>query len=161
MRFSIRSRTSSEKVRTVPCSSHASGTTLVASPAWIMVTERTPASTGFLLRLMMVWNACTIWQATGMGSMPLCGRGARLPPPRLVVREAGAGAPTILLGWLEDQVDVSIEVAVSRQLLGCGQQHGGMPIVPTGVHLAGVLARMRQLVEPFHGGSRHVGSQPP
>jgi hypothetical protein len=46
--------------------------TLVASPAWIMVTEITPASTGFLLRLMMVWKACTIWQATGTGSSRRC-----------------------------------------------------------------------------------------
>ncbi len=54
MRFSIRSSTSTLKVRTVPCSSQKSGTTLVASPAWIMVTEMTPASIGLLLRLMMV-----------------------------------------------------------------------------------------------------------
>ncbi|MNT68778.1 hypothetical protein D3C72_2070350 [compost metagenome] len=76
MRFSIRSSTSTVKVRTVPCSSTLSGTTLVASPAWIMVTEITPASTGFLLRLMMVWKVCTIWQAIGTGSMPVCGNAA-------------------------------------------------------------------------------------
>ena len=85
MRFSIRSSTSSVKVRTVPCSSQLSGTTLVASPAWIMVTEITPASIGFLLRLMMVWKACTIWQATGTGSMPLCGSAAWPPLPRMVI----------------------------------------------------------------------------
>jgi hypothetical protein len=50
-----------------------SGITLVASPAWIMVTEITPVSIGFLLRVMMVWKACTIWQATGTGSTPRCG----------------------------------------------------------------------------------------
>ncbi len=71
-----------------------------------------------------------------------------------------AGTTAILLGWLEDQVDGSVEVAVSRQLLGCGQQHGGMPIVPTGVHLAGVLARMRKLVELLQRQGVHVGSQP-
>ncbi|MNY63438.1 hypothetical protein D3C86_2003970 [compost metagenome] len=65
-----------EKVRTVPCSSQLSGTTLVASPACTMVTEITPASTGFLLRLMMVWKVCTIWQAIGTGSMPVCGNAA-------------------------------------------------------------------------------------
>ncbi|MCY1553338.1 hypothetical protein D9M68_898100 [compost metagenome] len=41
-----------------------------------------------MLRLMMVWNACTIWQATGMGSMPLCGRAAWLPLPRMVMRKS-------------------------------------------------------------------------
>ena len=55
------------------------GTTLVASPVWIMVTEITPASMGRLLRVMMVWKACTIWQATGTGSMPLCGSAACAP----------------------------------------------------------------------------------
>jgi len=54
MRRSIRSSVSKVKVRTVPCSSQASGMTLVASPAWIMVTEITPASTGLRLRETMV-----------------------------------------------------------------------------------------------------------
>ncbi len=70
-----------------------------------------------------------------------------------------AGATAILLGWLEDQVDGSVEVAVSCQFLGCGQQHGGVPIVPTGVHPAGVPARMRKLVELLQGQGVHVGSQ--
>jgi len=76
MRCSIWSSTASEKVRTVPCSSQALGMTLVASPAWIMVTEITPASMGLRLRLMMVWKACTSWQATGTGSSALCGMAA-------------------------------------------------------------------------------------
>ena len=83
------------KVRTVPCISQLSGTTLVASPVWIIVTEITPASIGRLLRLMMVWNACTIWHAIGTGSMPLCGIAACEPLPRIVIRnsllEANAG----------------------------------------------------------------------
>ena len=69
----------------MPCSSQKSGTTLVASPAWIMVTEMTAGSMGRLLRVMMVWNACTIWQATGTGSMPLCGIAACAPLPRMVI----------------------------------------------------------------------------
>ena len=44
-------------MRTVPRISQLSGTTLVASPVWIIVTEITPASIGRLLRLMMVWKA--------------------------------------------------------------------------------------------------------
>jgi hypothetical protein len=54
MRCSIMSSTSKVNVRTVPRNSQLSGMTLVASPAWTMVTEITPASMGFLLRLMMV-----------------------------------------------------------------------------------------------------------
>ena len=88
MRASIRSSTSSVKVRTVPWISQDSGTTLVASPVWIMVTEITPASMGRLLRVMMVWKACTIWQATGTGSMPLCGSAACAPLPRMVMRNS-------------------------------------------------------------------------
>src|SRR3984885_13507605 len=70
------------KVRTVPCSSQLSGTTLIASPARSIVTEMTAGSVGRLLRAMMLWNACTIWQATGTGSMAACGAGggaARAP----------------------------------------------------------------------------------
>jgi hypothetical protein len=50
MRRSIRSSTLALKVRTVPSISQLSGMTLVASPAWIMVTEITAASIGRLLR---------------------------------------------------------------------------------------------------------------
>ena len=52
---------------------------------WIIVTEITPVSIGRLLRLMMVWNACTIWQAAGTGSMPLCGIAPCAPLPRMVI----------------------------------------------------------------------------
>ena len=54
MRRSIRSSTSVVKVRTVPSMTQVSGTTFVASPVWIIVTEMTPVSMGRLLRLMMV-----------------------------------------------------------------------------------------------------------
>ena len=102
MRRSIRSSSSSVKVRTVPWISQLSGTTLVASPAWIMVTEITPGSIGRLLRLTMVWNACTIAQAAGTGSMPLCGIAACEPLPRMTMRnsllEANAG-PVLSANW--------------------------------------------------------------
>ncbi|HEX4024495.1 MAG TPA: hypothetical protein VHX52_07305 [Steroidobacteraceae bacterium] len=83
IRRSIRSSTAGVKARAVPCSSQRSATTLVASPARIIVTEMTPASIGRLLRVMMVWKACTIWQATGSGSMPLCDMAACAPRPRI------------------------------------------------------------------------------
>ena len=51
---------------------------------------------------MMVWNACTIWQATGTGSMPLCGIAACAPLPRIVIRnsllDANAG-PGLSANW--------------------------------------------------------------
>ena len=85
MRVSIRSSTSSVKVRTVPWISTESGTTLVASPAWIIVTERTPGSSGRLLRETIVWKPCTSWQATGTGSMPRCGMAPCEPLPRMTI----------------------------------------------------------------------------
>ena len=88
MRCSIRSSTSVVKVRTVPRISQRSGTTLVASPVWIIVTEITPVSSGRLLRVMMVWKACTIWQATGTGSTPRCGIAACEPLPWIVMRNS-------------------------------------------------------------------------
>ena len=88
MRASIRSSTSSVKVRTVPWISQLSGTTLVASPVWIIVTDTTPASTGLTLRLTMVWKACTIWQAMGTGSRLLCGSAAWPPRPWITMRNS-------------------------------------------------------------------------
>src|SRR5574337_534424 len=85
MRRSTRFSTSSVKVRTVPWISQLSGTTLVASPVWLIVTEITAVSIGRLLRVTIVWKACTIWQATGTGSSPRCGSAAWLPLPRIVI----------------------------------------------------------------------------
>lgn len=81
MRDSIMSSTSIEKVRTVPVSSQLSGITLLVSPAWMVVTEITAESVGFILRVRMVWKACTISQAIGTGSMPVCGSAACPPLP--------------------------------------------------------------------------------
>ncbi len=54
----------------MPDSSQLSGITLLVSPAWMVVTEITAESVGFILRVRMVWKACTISQAIGTGSMP-------------------------------------------------------------------------------------------
>ena len=88
MRCSTRSSTSIEKVRTVPCSVQLSGMMLVASPASSMVTEITAASAGRVLREITVWKACTSWQATGTGSLALCGMAAWPPLPRSVMRNS-------------------------------------------------------------------------
>jgi hypothetical protein len=44
-------------------------------------------------------------------------------------------------------------------VLGRRQQHGGVAVVAAGVHLAGVLAGMREAVELLHGQGVHVGAQ--
>ena len=48
-----------------------------ASPVWIMVTEITPASMGRFVARDDGLEPCTIWQATGTGSMPVRQRGVR------------------------------------------------------------------------------------
>ena len=187
-------------VRTVPSTTQSSGTTLVASPAWIFVTEMTPVSSGCLLRVRMFWKACTIWQAAGIGSMPLCGIAACAPLPRIVILnsllEANAGpaqsancpaakarpvvraedrlhresleqavldhfarAAAAFLGWLEDEVDRAVEVAVARQVLRGGEQHGRVAVVTAGVHPAGVLARVGEAVVLGHRQRIDVGAQ--
>lgn len=45
------------------------------------------------------------------------------------------------------------------QVLGRGQQHGHVPIVPAGVHLAGMPAGVGEGVELLHGQRIHVGAQ--
>ncbi len=55
-------------------------------------------------------------------------------------------AAAAFLGGLEDQVDRALEIAIPRQVPGCGQQHGGVAVVAAGVHLAGVHAGVREVV---------------
>jgi hypothetical protein len=63
------------------------------------------------------------------------------------------------LGGLEDEIDRAVEVAVRGQVLGRGQQHGGVAVVPAGVHAAADGARMRKLVALGHGQGVDVGPQ--
>jgi hypothetical protein len=44
-------------------------------------------------------------------------------------------------------------------MLRCTEQHGGVAIVPTRVHLAGVFGCVRKLVELLHGQCIHIGSK--
>ena len=62
------------KVRTVPCSSQLVGDDVggLAGVDHASPTARRRRSAA-CCALMMVCNACTIWHATGTGSMPLCG----------------------------------------------------------------------------------------
>jgi hypothetical protein len=42
-----------------------------------------------------------------------------------------------LLGGLEDEVHMPAEVGILGEISRCAEQHRGMAVVPTGVHLAG------------------------
>ena len=70
-----------------------------------------------------------------------------------------AGAATAFFGGLENQVNRAIKIAVFGEVLGRCQQHGGMAIVPAGVHLARMLAGVREGVELLHRQGIHVGAQ--
>ena len=73
--------TSAVKVRTVPSMVQVGGITLMASPACSRVMDSTAVSTGFLLRLTMVWKAWMSCAATTTGSTPRCGMAACAPTP--------------------------------------------------------------------------------
>ena len=47
------------------------------------------------------------------------------------------GPGPAFLGRLEDEVDGAVEIAGLGEVLGRTQQHGGMPVMAAGVHLAG------------------------
>ena len=68
-------------------------------------------------------------------------------------------SPSALFGRLEYQVRGAIEITLGRQILRRRQQHGGMPIMPTGMHLSRVLAGMAEGVELLHGKGIHIGPQ--
>ena len=70
-----------------------------------------------------------------------------------------ARAGAAFFGGLENQVHRAVEVAVTRQIVGCAQQHRGMTVVTACMHLAGVARRMVKCVEFLHGQRVHVGAQ--
>ena len=67
-------------------------------------------------------------------------------------------APAFFSG-LKEQVDRAIEMAVLGQMLRGRQEHGGVAIVPTSVHLTGVLTRVSEGVALLHGQGVHVGPE--
>ena len=70
-----------------------------------------------------------------------------------------ARAAAAFFGRLEDQVDGAVEVAVLGEVQRRGHQHGGVAVVPAGVHLAVVLAGVLEGVELGHRQRVHVGAQ--
>ena len=74
--------------------------------------------------------------------------------------ETTAETTAAFLRRLEHEVDGAVEVAVLRQVLGGSEQHRGVAVVAAGVHLAGVMARMREVVVLAHRQRVDVGAQP-
>ena len=70
-----------------------------------------------------------------------------------------ARTTTAFFGRLEDQVNRAVKIAVFGEVLGCCQQHGGVTIMPTGVHLARVFTGVFKGVELLHRQCVHVGAQ--
>jgi len=70
-----------------------------------------------------------------------------------------ARATATLLGRLEDQVDGAVEVAMTGQVLGGGQQHGRVAIVAAGMHPAAVHAGVSKRVPLRHRQRVNVRTQ--
>jgi hypothetical protein len=68
-------------------------------------------------------------------------------------------AAFVLFGGLEDEIRRAVEVAQLAQGFGGTQQHGGMPVVATGVHAPLVRRVMREGVQFAERQGVHVGTQ--
>ena len=65
-----------------------------------------------------------------------------------------------LLGHLENQLHGAAKlIALLHQHTGRAQQHGGVAVVPAGMHYAGVYAGVGHLVFLLHGQSIDIGAQ--
>ena len=76
--------------------------------------------------------------------------------PSSIIARAAAAA---LLGRLEDEVHGALEVALLAQHLGRAQQHGGMAVMAAGMHAAGILRAVLEIVGLVHRQAVHVGAQ--
>ena len=98
----------------------------------------------------------------------LSGFGRVVDGVNLVAREAlkqavlhhGAGAGVAFFAGLEDQHRRAVKVAGFGQVTRCAHQHGGVAVVPAGVHQAGLGRFPGELVVLSHGQGVHVGPQP-
>ena len=70
----------------------------------------------------------------------------------------GLAAGAALLGRLEDDDGGAVEVARLAQILGGAQQHGRVPVVAAGVHVARRLGGVGQAGDLRHGQRVHVGA---
>ena len=71
----------------------------------------------------------------------------------------GLGATNPLLGRLEDEIDLTVEVARGGQILGGAQQDGGVAIVTACVHLAIVDRSVGERIRLDDGQRVHVCAQ--
>ena len=70
-----------------------------------------------------------------------------------------ARAAPALLGGLKDEVHGAVEVALAREIARGGEQHRGVPVMPAGVHLPSMNARVSEAVPLGHGQRVDVGAQ--
>ena len=84
--------TAGSKVRTVPLIIAVPGITLSVVPAWICVTDTTRSCIAWWLRDTMVWIACTIDTAAGIGSAVSCGMAPCPPRPSMWIVNSSTAA---------------------------------------------------------------------
>jgi hypothetical protein len=80
-------------------------------------------------------------------------------PGEQAVLDHLAGTTTALLGGLKNQVDRAIKMAMCAEVLRRSQQHGGVAVMATGVHLASLLAGVTKGIGLLHGQGVHVGAK--
>jgi len=82
--------------------------------------------------------------------------GETLEQPVLQHRD---GAAASLFGRLEDQHHRPAEVGIGGEIAGGSQQHGGVPVMTAGVHLAGIGRGVGDARLLFQRQAIHVGTQ--
>jgi hypothetical protein len=76
------------------------------------------------------------------------------------VVDHGLAAGATLLGRLEDHHRGAVEIARLGEMAGGAQEHGGVAVMATGVHLALDRRLVRQIVGLLNRQRVHVGAQP-
>ena len=82
--------------------------------------------------------------------------------PEQAILDHHIGAAFRLLGRLKNEMDAAVKfqtTPVFGQVARRAEQHGGMPVMTAGVHLAGVPGAMRKLVVFLQRQGVHVGAQ--
>ena len=72
----------------------------------------------------------------------------------------GERAAAAFFPRLEDEMDNAVEIAGLRQVFGGPQQHGGMAIMPAGMHRPLHRAAIGDIIQFFHRQRIHIGAQP-
>jgi hypothetical protein len=77
-----------------------------------------------------------------------------------IIVEHGERAADAFLAGLEDEVHRAIELARLGQIARRAEQHGGVSVMPAGVHRALIAAAIRDVVGFGDRQRVHVGAQP-